>query len=446
MKLRLTLLTAVATLMSAAAHAEDWWRAWPDQQLVALIDEATSRSPNHRVVLARVEKARAAAGAARAALLPALTANGTVAESKQSYNTGIPPQFVPHGFNSFGEVTLNLNYEFDLWGKNRKALAAAVGETRAAEMDVAEARLQLSTAVAGAYVDLIRLRAERDVALRALASRQETLDLVSGRVANGLDTQGELNEAKAGVPQARADLKAVEEAMAETRHELADLLGAGPERGDAIDPPAAFAMPDIPEPKDLRLHLIGRRPDIIAARLRTEAAAKRVGAAKAAFLPDVNLAALGGYEALFLRQLFAGGSSLAQAGPAVSLPIFEGGRLRAALHGAKADYAEATATYEATVNLALHQTADALSARSAQAARLTETTAALEAQERAYDIARARYRGGLAGYLSVLTVEDKVLALRRARVDLEAEGLTLEVALIRALGGGLDTTSSEKGA
>ena len=279
---------AYATSESFAAPAAnwprlDWWRAYGDAGLDQLIDEALRTAPSMAQARARIERARADLGTARSALFPSLTANGTVVETKQSYNIGFPPTLVPHGYNDFGQVTLNFNYEFDFWGKNRNAVAAATSEARAASADAAEARLTLSTAVAGAYADLARLYAERDVAERAAQSRQETLDLVLRRVADGADNRSASGQAQAGVATAKANLAEIDEDIGLTRDRLAALMGEGPDRGLAIARPGAAVIQAFGLPPRLAADLIGRRPDVVAARWRAEADAKRIGVAKAQF-------------------------------------------------------------------------------------------------------------------------------------------------------------------
>ena len=416
--------------------ADGWWKAYGDPQLDSLIDEALKGSPTLAGAHARVAKAQAELGQTSASLFPSLSGQANATENKQSYNYGIPKLFVPKGYRDYGQTELNFSYEFDFWGKNRSAVAASVSEARAAQADAAEARLTLSTAVAAAYADLARLYAERDVALRSVQSRQETQDLVARRVADGLDTQAEAKQAEAGPPAARADLAAIDEQILDTRNQIAALLGAGPDRGLALERPAAPALKAFGLPQRLAADLIGRRPDVTAARWRAEAASKRIGVAQAQFYPDVNLVADIGFQALGLRNVFKSGSDVGQVGPAVSLPIFEGGRLRANLRGARADYEDAVASYDGAVVQALHDVADAAAGERALATRLKESRDALAAYEEAYRVARLRYDGGLANFQSVLLVEDSVLTARRTVVDLEARAFTLDIQLIKALGGG----------
>ena len=430
---------------AAGWPSDDWWRAYKDPQLDQLIDEAVKGSPTLAQARARLDKAGAVVGQNRASLLPSLSGQASVTENKQSYNYGIPPLFVPHGYNDYGQMQLNFAYEFDFWGKNRSAVAASVSDAKAAEADAAEARLTLSTAVASSYADLARLYAERVVAQRSVQSRQETLDLVVRRVADGADTQAEQKQAEAGPPAARADLAAIDEQIVETRNQIAALLGDGPDRGLAIQPPAEPAPKAFGLPQRLAADLIGRRPDVVAARWRAEAMAKRVGVARAQFYPDINLVADIGFQALGVRNLFESGSDIGQVGPAVTLPIFEGGRLRAGLHGAHADYDEAVAVYDGALVEALHDVADAAAAERALGERLSQSRAALVAYEEAYRIARLRYDGGLANFQTVLLAEDSVLQSRRTVVDLEARAFSLDIQLVKALGGGYATAPSMAG-
>jgi NodT family efflux transporter outer membrane factor (OMF) lipoprotein len=425
----------------AAAWPDDhWWQAYGDPQLDHLIDTAIADAPDMAQAKARLEKAEAVAGQARAALAPAISANGQIGETQQSQTIfGFPAsfqQFLPKGLHPDPQISLNFSYEIDFWGKNRNALAAATSEAQAAGADAAEARLTLSTAVAAAYADLARLYGERDVAERSVASRGETYDLAERRVTNGLDTQAELQQAAAGVPAARAEEAAIDEQIALTRNELAALIGQGPDTGLAITRPTVAAPKAFGLPDHLAADLLGRRPDIVGARWRAEAASKRIGVAKAEFYPDINLAADIGFQALGLPNWFAAGSDIGQVGPAVTLPIFEGGRLRANLHGARADYDEAVASYDGAVVQALHDVADAAASERALATRLKESRDALAAYEEAYSVARLRYEGGLANFQTVLLAEDSVLQARRTVVDLEARAFTLDIQLIKALGGG----------
>ena len=416
--------------------ADAWWTAYGDTQLNGLMNEALAGSPTLAAADARVRKARSLAAAAHARELPNVSASVGVEDMKQSYNLGIPPQFVPQGYNLYERGTLDFTWELDFWGKNRAAVAAAASDQLATQADAAEARLVLSTNVAAAYADLARLYAERDVAERALAVLSETSKLVSDRVANGLDTLAEQRQAEAEPLQAKADLAALDEQIALTRNRLAALAGAGPDRGLALARPSTAALKSLGVPAELAASLVGRRPDVTAARWRVEAAASRIHQARAAFYPDINLAAFIGSQALHLDKTFASGSDIGSVGPALSLPIFEGGSLRAGLRGAEADRDAAVASYDAAVAEAFHQVADVVASSRALQSQLADSKAALAASEDAFRIATLRYKGGLATYPTVLLAEQGVLTRRRTVADLEARAFALDVPLVRARGGG----------
>jgi len=439
--------TAIASLDSrqslTAAEtpwpADGWWRAYGDTQLDGLIDEALSHSPDLAAARARLAKADALAGESRAALAPQVTANGQVQATKQSYNNGFPAAFVPKGYRDSARATLDFSYDLDLWGGKRAALAAAVGEARAAKVDSQAARLTLSAAVAEAYGDLAQGHADLDAARDALRIRQETLALIDSRLANRLENRGALLRAQSGVATATAQAAAIEESVALTRNRIAALMGEGPDRGLTIARPAAASLRAFGLPADVRVALVGRRPDLAAARLRAEAAGQKIKAAKADFYPNIRLSAFFGLQSLGLSAFSQSGSDIGGVGPAITLPIFDGGRLRAAYGAAGADYDSAIADYDQTLVKALREVADAAASSRALTQRLDESRKALEASRQAHDIALQRYQGGLSNYLDVLTAEDALIADQRAVADLQARAFLLDIALTRALGGGFQS-------
>ena len=416
--------------------ADAWWRNYGDAQLNALIDDALSGAPDMAQAAARVRSAQAIVQQTGAARLPSLTANGRANEVKQSQNNGVPAAFVPDGWQDSGQASLDLSWDLDFWGKNRKALDAALSSAEAAKADAAAARLTLSTAVASAYGDFARLHADRDAAEDAMKARTATLQLIAQRAGEGLETQAAVKRAEAGQASAAADLAATDEQLALTRNRIAALVGQGPDRGQALRRPAQPTLRAFGLPQDLQADLLGRRPDLTAARLRAEAAASRVGVAKADFYPNVRLTGLIGFQSLGLDMLTKAGSAYGNVGPAISLPIFTGGRLQGAYRGARAEYDLAVATYDATLVRALNDVADVAASQGALGARLDRSREAYTASDAAYRLAVTRYRGGLSTYLDVLSAEDALITSRRAVADLETRAFTLDVALAKALGGG----------
>ncbi|MEC3950204.1 efflux transporter outer membrane subunit [Sphingobium sp. HWE2-09] len=416
---------------------DSWWQAYGDAQLSALIEEALTNAPTMAQAAARLRRAEAMVGSAKATLLPSVAADGSLTVSRPSVNLGIPVTPERQGYQDYGRATLGFSWELDFWGKNRAAVASATSDAEAARADVAAARLVVSASVAATYADLVRLYRDRDVLEETLNVRQRSLDLVRARVQHGFDSDADLAQAEAGPPAARSELAQADEAIGLTRNRMAALLGAGPDRGLSIRRPTAPALKTFGLPANLSADLLGRRPDVVAARWRVEAAGRRIRVARAQFYPNVNLLGLIGFEALGIGNLLNSGSDIGSAGPAVSLPIFDGGRRRANYRGARAEYDASVAAYDDALTQALREVADvAVSSR-----RLVDEVAgadqAMAATERAYRLAQLRYREGAIDYQSVLNVEDRLLVRRRLAAALQARGFILDVALVRSLGGGV---------
>ncbi|BBB14174.1 efflux transporter outer membrane subunit [Sphingopyxis sp. FD7] len=419
----------------AAWPVEGWWRGFGDAQLDALVAEGLAGSPDVAIAAARVRAAEAMAQQAGAALLPRVGADASAGGGQQSRNMGIPPQFVPEGVQDTGHIAATFAFDLDLWSRNRAALAAATSEAEAARVDAAQARLMLTTAIASAYADLAGYYRALDVASDAVRVRTASAELSGQRARAGLENQASQRQAESRAASARADVAALDEAIATTRNRIAALIGAGPDRGQSITRPQ-MARPALDLPTGAGIDLIGRRPDIVAARLRAEAAAKRIDVARADFYPNISLSALVGLQSLGLSNLFDAGSEYGNGGAAISLPIFEGGRLSGRYRGARADYDTAVATYDRTLTGALRDVADIVAGRAATARQLAGRREALAAATEASKLARLRYRAGLANQIEQLTAEDSMVTLSRAVAELEARELSLDIALIRALGGG----------
>ncbi|MGV7119298.1 efflux transporter outer membrane subunit [Sphingopyxis sp. 550A] len=427
---------------AGAWPVEGWWQGFGDAQLDTLIAEGLKGSPDMATAAARVRAAEALAQQAGAALLPRAGVEGSAGGTQQSKNLGIPPAFVPDGIQDTGHVAATFSLDFDLWGKNRAALAAATSEAEAARVDEAQARLMLTTGIASAYADLAGYYHALDVAKEAVRVRSASAELSGRRAAAGIENRSAERQAESRAASARADIAALEEAIATTRHRLAALVGAGPDRGLTIARPA-LASPGIGLPPQAGIDLVGRRPDIIAAKLRAEAAAKRVDVARADFYPNINLSALIGLQSLGLSNLFKSGSDYGNFGAAISLPIFDGGRLQGRYRGARADFDSAVANYDRTLIAALRDVADIVTSRAATERQLSERQDALKAATDAVELAGLRYRAGLSNQLEQLVAEDSMTQLARQVADLQARRLSLDIALIRALGGGYQTQTGE---
>jgi NodT family efflux transporter outer membrane factor (OMF) lipoprotein len=426
----------------AAWPGEGWWRAYGDRQLDALIEEALHNAPDLDLAQARLKAAAAQVQGAGATRLPEVTASAEIAEAKQSYDFLVPRQALPKGWNGYGVATLNMSYELDFWGKNRSALAAAVSEQRAAEVEIAQTRLILSTSVASAYADLVHLYTLRDNAAETLALRMQTAALFRQRYQYGLETLASVRQVEARQAAAKGDLLAIDERIGLERNAIAALLGAGPDRGLEITRPNVAWTGSRGLPSNLSVDLLGRRPDIVAARLRTEAAAHRIDQRRAGFYPSVNLLAFAGFQSVGVANLLKSASESGAAGPAISLPIFNTDRLQGEFKGARAEYDAAVATYNGALLQALREVADAATSRKSLDEELAAAQAAVAAAAEAHQMVSSRYEGALATYLDVLSAEDSLISARRSEAELETRALILDVALVRALGGGFAPDAS----
>ncbi|HXR91311.1 MAG TPA: efflux transporter outer membrane subunit [Steroidobacteraceae bacterium] len=440
--LQVSATMATAHLDETAWPTEDWWRTFADPQLDQIEAEALAGNPSLSIAQARVDRASAAVGAIHAKQLPSADADFSATRERFSNHDVVPP---PFGGSSQTEsrLALDFGYEFDFWGKNRAALAAALDDAAAARVDAFAARLVLASAVAGTYVQLAQIYDQLDIDQRTLQQRQQIYDLTQQLVSAGLGTRVELKQAEAELPVIRESIAALAEAEARTRNQLAALMGEGPDRGQAIQPPKLHSIrTEATLPSRLSMDLLGRRPDVQASRLRAQAAAQSIKVAKARFYPDVNLIAFLGFQSIGLSQLLEAGSHIAGVGPAVRLPLFEGGQLRSELAGRHADYDAAVEQYNQTLVEALREIADQLAAWRSVTSQTKEHELAIAAARDAYDLSVQRYREGVGTYLTVLSAETLVLQQEHLGADLRARELADRINLIRALGGGFQPPPS----
>jgi NodT family efflux transporter outer membrane factor (OMF) lipoprotein len=417
-----------------------WWAGFSDDQLDALVDEALAGHPTLRVAQARLAQAGALVDAAVAAASPGITGGFDLTRQRFSVSGTVPPP-VAGTVRTTTRLSVDLGFELDYANRNDAAIAAARAAESAAGADAQAARLALASAVARTYFQLQAAFALRAITDRELGQSDRRVALVRQRVGAGLDTEAELGRAEAVPPGLRATLAQIDAAIALARNQLAALAGKGPDRGLAIAP--AGGVVSYPAqvaglPADLPADLLGRRPDLAAARWRVEAAGGEVEVARKRFLPNVNLMAFAGIASLGLDRLFAAGSAIGGVGPAVRLPLFSAGNLQAGLRGREAEYDLAVERYNELLLDAVREVADQVQARRALEIERGERRLALAATDRARRLALQRYEAGIASYLEVLDAEAPLFALQRLDADLGARALLAEVGLYRALGGGYE--------
>ena len=417
-----------------ATLQDQWWRQFGDAQLDRLIDSALASNPSLKVAQARLARAQAGADITDAASAPQLGV-GVDATRQQFTATGLYPPPLAGGIYETGTAQFSGSWELDFFGKNRAALELALGVTRAVRADAEAARTLLASNVARAYFQLIRLNDQVQVAQRVLTQRTHMLDLVRQRVDAGLDTSLELRQSEGSLPDARLQIEILQEQLTLGRNALAALIGQT-SSSLVIDIPASAAIKPMAAATNVPSDLLGRRADIAAARWRVEAATQDVDVARAQFYPNINLVAFAGYSSIGLDRLFDAGSQQWGVGPALRLPLFDGGRLRANLRGKVAELDGAIESYNAAVLDAVREVADQLASGQAIGRQQQSQRQAQASAESAYGIAVQRYDAGLGNLLQVLGAETAVLNQRRQGVDLAARALDNQGALMRALGGG----------
>ncbi len=420
---------------NAAFPERDWWKALGDPQLDALIDEALAGTPTLDAADARLRQAIAQAGLADSARKP------NVGVSAQYAGLRIPETVAPAplggGYKGIFLLNLTFKYDPDFWGGKRAKWEAALGQARATEVDVQAARLMLASNIASTYVVLAQAHAAHDVAVAEQARASHLLDLGRQRAKAGLDSQLPLRQAESGVASAQQQAQAAQQQIDATRNALAALLGKGPDRGLDITKPTLLTAPLPGVPAVLPSELLGHRPDVVAARWRVEAAQHGIQASKAGFYPTVNLAGMVGLASSGLSNLFGTDALLVQGGPAISLPIFDGGGLRNQLAKSDADYDLAVANYDQTLVAALREVADALQSARSLDAQIASARQAGDAAQAAWQLAQTRYHAGLGTQLDVLAAQQPLLQLDQRLAALRAQRLNAAIDLDRALGGGL---------
>jgi NodT family efflux transporter outer membrane factor (OMF) lipoprotein len=429
------------TGVAAQPAADGWWDSFQDPQLDRLIRLGRRDSPTLAQANARVREALAQAQSAQAGLLPKANLDASALYQRAPENYVIPPPLAGHSF-WMGQAGVSLSWDLDFWGRQADAVHRAQDLTQSARLDVDDARLMLAGAITQAYIDLYREYALVDIAERSEAQRQNIVNITRRRVAAGLDTQLELRQAEGQLPQARVARAQAQAAADLAVHQLAALTGQGADAYASIQRPVLSVEAALPVPTTLPINLLARRPDVLSARMAVEAADAQRLAAKAAFYPDVSLRALAGFGAFGMNNLVQGSARGYGAGPFISLPLFDGGRLRAEYRGSEAQLDATIQGYNDTVLRAVQQTADQITRLDALARERLDQQQTLEANEAAYRLAEERYQAGLASYLSVLNAETQVLTARQSMVDILTGQATSRVTLLLAVGGSFDPRAS----
>lgn len=441
-------LDAGASIAKAPAIAwpnEDWWTAYRDPQLNALIAKTIAGSPTLRLAQARVALSRAYADSMHAETTPNIGADLSVARERFTALQFIPPPWGGN-FDWNNKATVSLAYDLDLWGRQESIWRASVDESRAVAVEVQQVKLELIAAIVRSYVEMAMEYTLRDVAEERLAQIGQRVAIARRGLAAGIGTEMEVSEVETQLPMARAQLEVVNAHIALLRNQLAALSGQGPGAGEHIKRPALMLDAPIGLPDQLPANLVSRRPDVQAYRWRAEAAQQDIDGAKAAFYPNINLLAFIGFQALGFGQLISNAASIAGVGPALSLPIFDGGRRRGNLSAKTAIYDIAVENYNSVLVHALQDVSDQLVVLQSNAKQRAEAENALALARKARMLAEASYRAGISNYQHVLDIQSSVLRQQEIVAQLQAVRFDAYTGLMRALGGGTMDTSPAQNA
>lgn len=430
---------AKVNVSPAAWPQTDWWKSLGDSQLDALIAEALHDNPTLAEADSRARQAQAEASQADADRKPEVNAGGSINEVRLP--TTMPP--IGKGHNGTAKsVDVSFKWNLDLWGGERATWEAALGRARAAEVDAHAARIELSTNVARAYVQLGYAYDQQDIAAAELERATDVQRLTQQRVTAGIDSQVQLEQSASEVATAQGQKARADRTIDAARSALSVLLGKGPDRGLTIARPQLLPPGAIALPPDLPMELLGHRADLVAARWRVEAADKDIDAAKTQFLPNVSISAMAGLIMLGGGNLFQAKSRFYDAGPAISLPIFDGGRRRADLNGKDAEYDSAVAQYNETLVRAVNEVADDSDALASLQVQIDAQQRALNAANKAWKLAELRYKAGIGNYLEALSVREELLVAQQRMATLHAAQTDYSVQTVQALGGGYQPSLS----
>jgi NodT family efflux transporter outer membrane factor (OMF) lipoprotein len=427
----------------APAAVTDWWTLFRDPQADALAAEMMKSNPSLQVAMARIGAARAELASADAGRSPQINLDGQIQEVLLSDEYVLPS---PYGgsWRQVGDIQAKLTWSLDFWGRQAALIAKARSMIGARSLDAMAARLALAGAFAQAYIALLTAWRDIDIARETVTERQSILALTQSRADSGLENEVALDQAKALVAAAEVDVMALEADRDRAIHALAALTGQGAAAYGRFTRPVAALDAMLPLPGALPADLLSRRPDVQAARARIDVALHGREVAHADFYPNIDLTAALGFQAVGLGSLFSGSAVTTGVGPAIHLPLFDAGRLRAqyALAGTELDIA--VGEYNGAVLESVRQAADALTDVCSLAARRVRQQAVLDSARHALQLAEERYRLGLSDQIVVLSAENLVSQARRQMAGLEAQLATQRVTLFLAVGGSVDTAALQE--
>ncbi|HVU25442.1 MAG TPA: efflux transporter outer membrane subunit [Opitutus sp.] len=420
-----------AATAPSAPQTGAWWEIFGDTELAALEAQVIASNQDLQRAAARIAAARALARVSEADLYPNLSAGVSNSRFRTSANRAPASPAVEASDHA---AQFDLSYELDFWGRVRRVSEAARAEAAVAVDDYHVAQLTLTADAARDYFQLRSLDAEHAILEATLALRRDEVRLQETRNQAGLINEVDVTRARTEAANVEAELHAIARDRARTEHALAILCGKSPAEFSVAARAATTGLPAVPA--GLPSSLLQRRPDLAAAEHELHAACARIGVAKADFLPRVSLTGSAGFASAELSSLTASDSRAWSIGPSVHLPLFDGGRNRANLAAAQANYDAALAAYRGAALTAFREVEDALSDHRTLALQAEAVQRALASARDTAALANERYQRGLSNYLDVVDAQRAVLQTERLDRRLQLELTLSAVQLTKALGGG----------
>jgi outer membrane protein, multidrug efflux system len=418
-----------------------WWKLFGDSELDQYEDRALGNNQTLKAATSRLAEAQAFARVTSSALYPELDAGLSGQRQRLSANrptngAKIAPTAVTQNIFS---IPFTLNYELDLFGRVRHSLEASNASLQASAADLENIRLLVSSELAADYFQLRELDAEIAVVQKAVDFEKDGLQLVNHRHEGGAVSGLDVAQQQTVLDSSYTQLALLQQQRAQFEHAVAALQGLPASDFKAPVRPLDSQPPGIPV--GLPSELLQRRPDIAEAERQVAVANAQIGVAKSAFYPSIFLTGGGGLQSSDIVKLLDGPSAIWSVGLSALEPLFTGGRNRARLVGARAAYDENVANYRETALVAFQQVEDALSGLNALATASDSQQRAVSDAQRSLTLANARYTGGLVTYLDVITAQEQVLSNERLAAQIQGQRLVTGVLLVKALGGGWDSSS-----
>jgi multidrug efflux system outer membrane protein len=415
-----------------------WWEVFKDEQLQDLLRTALKQNYDLRDAVARVAEARANLGVTRSDQFPQASVSGAgeITRLSRGGSFPLPAAFLPEQNRNWGAAQLNLlSFEFDIWGRLRRATEAARATLLSAEENRKAVVTTLVSDVATAYLNLRELDYELEISQRTLATRRESLELIKNRQTGGVATLLDLRQGEQLVDTAAQIIPAVQQQIEQTENQITLLLGRNPA---GITRGRSFLQQELPPdvPTGMPSALLERRPDIRVAEQNLIAANANIGVAKAAYFPQISLSGWLGGQSAQLSSLFSGPHRAWTFVPQLTQPIFTAGRLKSNVRVAEARRESALVQYEKSIQTAFTDVSNALIAHQRVRESRVQQEALVAALQDRTRLAYVRYRGGVDTQLNALDADRDLFQAELSLAQIRRSELLSVVQLYKALGGG----------